>query len=326
MSDEEAHAKFVEIRWADNGGQPVCPRCGGVTHYTYKTRKLWKCKPCTHSSPSPAGTIFASRKLPVRDILLAIAIVCNGAKGISALQLGARSRRAVPDRVRALPQAARSARGRDGQRRRWRHRRGGRRLRRRPHSTSQSQRESPRPSPRREPDRQAPRRGRRARAQGPHQGHRHSAGGRWRRVRRQGRAPGLELHADEAAHWDALHAHFETKRINHTLAYSLDGACTNQAESFLARLRRMVDGQHHRCQPAVPLPVRQPCGVAGGSSQAGQWRAGVPCAGAGSQASGEQELERVLATPVAVATEVKLTHPTEDRWTWIPPTLRITYS
>ena len=61
--------------------------------------------------------------------------------------------------------------------------------------------------------------------------------------------PGSELHADEASHWDALHAHFETKRINHSLAYSLDGACTNQAESFLARLRRMVDGQHHGVSP-----------------------------------------------------------------------------
>jgi hypothetical protein len=61
--------------------------------------------------------------------------------------------------------------------------------------------------------------------------------------------PGSELHADEASHWDALHVHFETKRINHSLAYSLDGACSNQAESFLARLRRMVDGQHHGVSP-----------------------------------------------------------------------------
>ena len=34
--------------------------------------------------------------------------------------------------------------------------------------------------------------------------------------------------------WDALHARYLTKRINHTLAYSTDDACTNQAESFLA--------------------------------------------------------------------------------------------
>ena len=34
-----------------------------------------------------SGTIFASRKLPIRDYLLAIAIFVNGAKGHSALQL-----------------------------------------------------------------------------------------------------------------------------------------------------------------------------------------------------------------------------------------------
>ena len=28
-----------------------------------------------------------------------------------------------------------------------------------------------------------------------------------------------------------------------------NGACTNQAESFLARLRRMVVGQHHHVSP-----------------------------------------------------------------------------
>ena len=52
---------------------------------------------------------------------------------------------------------------------------------------------------------------------------------------------GATIHADEASHWDNLEARFLTKRINHSEAYSLDGACTNQAESFLARLRRMVD-------------------------------------------------------------------------------------
>jgi len=62
-------------------------------------------------------------------------------------------------------------------------------------------------------------------------------------------APSSILHADEASHWDALHAKFKTYRINHSQAYSLNGACTNQAESFLARLRRMVGGQHHHVAP-----------------------------------------------------------------------------
>ena len=42
--------------------------------------------------------------------------------------------------------------------------------------------------------------------------------------------------------WDALHARFEAKRINHTFAFSDDGACTNQAESFFSRLRRAEYG------------------------------------------------------------------------------------
>jgi hypothetical protein len=31
MSDEEAHAKFVALRWADNGGKPYCPKCACLT-------------------------------------------------------------------------------------------------------------------------------------------------------------------------------------------------------------------------------------------------------------------------------------------------------
>ena len=38
---------------------------------------------------------------------------------------------------------------------------------------------------------------------------------------------------------------FDTRRINHTLAYSTDEACTNQAEYF-SRLRRGERGHHHR--------------------------------------------------------------------------------
>lgn len=57
------------------------------------------------------------------------------------------------------------------------------------------------------------------------------------------------MHADEASHWDALHAGWQVHRINHSEAYCLDGSCTNWAESFFSRLRRMVDGQHHTVSP-----------------------------------------------------------------------------
>jgi hypothetical protein len=58
-------------------------------------------------------------------------------------------------------------------------------------------------------------------------------------------APGSIVHADEAIHWDALHARFLTKRINHSVSYSDGEACTNQAESFFSRLRRAEIGIHH---------------------------------------------------------------------------------
>jgi hypothetical protein len=53
------------------------------------------------------------------------------------------------------------------------------------------------------------------------------------------------VHADEAGGWDRLHAHYEMMRINHSVAFSKDGACTNPAESFFSRLRRAEWGQHH---------------------------------------------------------------------------------
>ncbi len=87
MSDEEAHAKFAELRWSDNQGKPFCPKCGCVKVYAFATRKLWKCAACRYQFSVTAWTIFADRKRPIRDYLLAIAIFANGAKGHSALQL-----------------------------------------------------------------------------------------------------------------------------------------------------------------------------------------------------------------------------------------------
>jgi hypothetical protein len=87
MSDEEAHARFQRIRWADNGGEPYCQRCCCLDVRKLTTRPVWKCKGCSHQFSVTAGTIFADRKRPIRDYLLAIAIFTNGAKGHSALQL-----------------------------------------------------------------------------------------------------------------------------------------------------------------------------------------------------------------------------------------------
>jgi transposase-like protein len=58
--------------------------------------------------------------------------------------------------------------------------------------------------------------------------------------------PGSTIYADEASHWDQLAARFATKRINHSQAYSdLNGTSTNQVESFFSRIRRAEMGIHH---------------------------------------------------------------------------------
>lgn len=246
MSDEEAHAKFTEIRWPDG---PHCPKCGGAVLYTYKARKLWKCKACTHQFSVTSGTIFASRKLSVRDYLMAIAIVVNGAKGISALQLARdldvqyRTAFVMAHKLReamASEIAGQTLSGTvevDGAYF------GG-------HIRPANKKENR--VDRRLAENQTGKRRVVVIA-------RERKGRTLTTVTKQeadGVAfvakvvkPGSVVHADEASHWDALHAKFHTERINHAVAYSLDGACTNQAESFLARLRRMVDGQHHHVSP-----------------------------------------------------------------------------
>jgi hypothetical protein len=70
-------------------------------------------------------------------------------------------------------------------------------------------------------------------------------------------AKGTTVHADESGAWDGLHERFEMKRINHQEAYSLDGACTNQAEEYFSRLRRAEIGNHHHIAGAYLLRYAQ---------------------------------------------------------------------
>jgi hypothetical protein len=56
---------------------------------------------------------------------------------------------------------------------------------------------------------------------------------------------GSTVYADEAASWDALHAFYDARRVNHSIAFHDEGADTNQAGSFFSRLRRAEIGQHH---------------------------------------------------------------------------------
>lgn len=245
MTEDEARSLFRAIRWADTDGEPVCPRCGCFAVNEYKSRPIFKCKGCGHQFSITSGTVFASRKLPVRDILLAIALFVNGAKGMSALQMSRnldvqyKSAYVLLHKIREV-MAAETAdatlsgevevdgayfgghvrpenRKEDRKDRRLKENQSGKRrvvvvMRQRGGRTL--------PFVFRSEDQSVP-------------------------TIRARVASGTTVYADEASGWDELHAVYETKRINHSLAFEDEGACTNQAESYFSRLRRAEWGQHH---------------------------------------------------------------------------------
>ena len=79
---------FCDLRWPKTGGEPYCPKCGSVDHYFSKGLRQWRCKDCGHTYSVASGTWLHSTNLALRTILIAILLLANGAKGISALQLG----------------------------------------------------------------------------------------------------------------------------------------------------------------------------------------------------------------------------------------------
>lgn len=245
MSDDEAREAFRKMRWAETDGAPVCPKCGHDEAYDLATRQVYKCKACHKQYSITSGTIFASRKLAVRDILAAIAIFVNGAKGYSALHLSRdlsvdyKTAFVLLHKVREAIDLARGAGALSGNvevdgayfggyikpanerkdrkdRRKFVNQNGKRKV-------VVVVRE---------------RGGRTITRVGRHEGEGVA-------VVAQNVARGTTIHADEASHWDRLAAYFPIKRINHKEAYSKDGACTNGAESFFSRLRRAEVGTHH---------------------------------------------------------------------------------
>ncbi len=249
MGEDKAYETFCAIRWQDTEGEAVCPRCGCLDSYNITTRRKFKCKACHHQFSVTSGTIFASRKMSFTDLLAAICLFVNAAKGVSALQMSRdldcqhKTAFVLCHKLREAMAAETQDTELDGEveidgayfgghirpanyeakrvdRRLAKHQTGERRV-----VVAMRQR-----------------------------------GGRTLSFVTKQEADGVyyantcaamsaRFHADEASHWDGLHARFETYRINHSVAYSHDGICTNQVESYFSRLRRMVRGQHHHVSP-----------------------------------------------------------------------------
>jgi transposase-like protein len=244
-----AYTTFCKLRWPETQGEAVCPDCGCVEVYSISTRRRFKCAACYRQFSVTSGTIFASRKLSFVDLLAAICLFVNGTKGRSAVQfsremnvqyktawvMAHKLREAMADEVEGA-----TLKGEvevDGSyygghvrpknmvadridRRLAEHQTGTRRvvvaIRSRKGRTltfvTHAEREG---------------------------------------VALVARTvtPGTVIYADEARHWDVLARRYPVRRIDHTRGYSINGAHTNNAESYFSRLRRMVRGQHHFVSP-----------------------------------------------------------------------------
>ncbi|WP_370312535.1 IS1595 family transposase [Sagittula sp.] len=248
--EDAAYQTFCEMRWPETGGEAVCPRCHHDEAYKIASRRKFKCKACHHQFSVTSGTIFASRKMDFVDLLAAICILVNASKGVSAVQLS-RDLDCQYKTAFVLAHKLREAMAQEVQT--------GEVLNGHVEVDGAYVGGHVRPENRKE-DRKDRRLSR-------------NKSDRRRVVvvmrERYGRtlpmvtlaeAEGVALvsenvdrmatlSADEASHWDLLHAGWNVDRVNHSECYSDHGKHTNMAESYFSRLRRMIDGQHHGVSP-----------------------------------------------------------------------------
>ena len=261
MSEEEAYAALVALRFPETDGEPFCERCDCATVYKItrkspsrgrsadappKLRPIFKCKACHYQFSVTSGTIFASHKMEFRDILLAIAEFANGAKGVSALQL----RRQIGHSYKAVFVLAHKLRETLNALQVTQTLNGEVEI----DATYTGGYLKPSNLVRHRVDRR-----RRSREKV-------KCVTIMRERRRDGRSlpfvcssdkgalptiqtrvlPGSIVHADDAPTYNPLDAIFDVRRIDHTNeGYAKENRNTNQAESFFSRFKRSIMGVHH---------------------------------------------------------------------------------
>jgi transposase-like protein len=251
LSNQAAEDLFRAIRWTETEGKPVCPHCGCTTCYDCRRpsgASRWRCMACRKDFSVTSGTLFAFHKMPLRIYLAAIVIFVNEVKGKAALAmsrdlgvqyktafvLAHKLREAMAAEMRDAslggPGTIAEVDGcyvgghvrqenmkKDRKDRRLAENQNGKRkcvvvIRERNGRTVTKTFASEEASV--------------------------------AYIRRR-LDKGGEVHADESPAWNPLHARYDMKRVNHQDGYSIDGACTNGAESFFSRLRRAEIGIYH---------------------------------------------------------------------------------
>ena len=83
-TDEKCREYLEAIRWPEG---IECPRCEAHSVSHLKDRKKWECSKCEYQFSVTAGTLFHDSHLPLWKWFLAVYLMCESKKGISANQL-----------------------------------------------------------------------------------------------------------------------------------------------------------------------------------------------------------------------------------------------
>ena len=82
--DDRCRKALEKIRWPHG---VACTRCGDMDVLELENQNRWKCKSCRYQFSVMSGTIMHDSHLPLRKWFLAIYLMCESKKGISALQM-----------------------------------------------------------------------------------------------------------------------------------------------------------------------------------------------------------------------------------------------
>jgi transposase-like protein len=83
-TDDKCRDYLEDLRWPDG---PECPRCESKKASRIKARNQWECGECRYQYSVTSGTLFHDSHLPLWKWFLAIYLITESKKGISAKQM-----------------------------------------------------------------------------------------------------------------------------------------------------------------------------------------------------------------------------------------------
>jgi transposase-like protein len=81
---EKCLALLESLRWPHG---PTCPRCECNRAYRIEARQLFECAECEYQYSAIVGTVMMDTRLSLTKWIMAVALLCNARKGVSACQV-----------------------------------------------------------------------------------------------------------------------------------------------------------------------------------------------------------------------------------------------